>query len=700
MSTRRCDTYVSIVLAPARLLLRTARIVRRRPIFGVLAFLVFLVGIGMFAPMPAGADFGEDPGPPPTGFGDLLQGPPLWEGNERTLYEAVPSGAYVFDTNRLGPNDWYHKVLNGIASAIMQITAALVRGAIVMVWTMFDSDTLSSLASGITSNLGATASELLVWMLPTALAIGAVAAYAKGRGTQGGGFGQIMWVFVGGLIAVSFALGPAVWVNNLTNARNIASEGVLAAASTSVATTDTPFQWEPEATFNDEASTDAMLRTSADAIWRSYVVTPWCYANFGSAASCERYGAGILSLGTDTDARSDWIQDSSEGHPNEYDDASPFYMWIAGKNSYERLAMALFALFVAAVFALLIIFVAFASQLAFISALLLLFAGVVFAMLWCIPGRPREWGNRWLETVIGLMLQSVIAALILAAALVLTSAAFQLAGTHGWGIAAFLAVAISFAAFGLRRTLGTIMGAMTPGGGMTAMIGALAIRSGARMAGRATGGAARAMGRGASTTARAGARTTAAAARAGGRVATAGGRRLRGFKDYSRRTPRDAAPASAAAGASTRPPRTTERSSTAPGGSRRPPGTPTPGRSGRTPAGGRSRKVGSPRLRENPPPPRRTAVAPAAGARTAPPAPTSRTSGAGSVAATSRGRSAPVSSAPARSAAPAARSRRLPEPREVRPRRLAPTGRARQVRSGVARPNPPAQRSQRRRRMR
>ena len=699
MRLPRPDTYVSIALAPARALLRTGRLIRRRPIIGVVGFLIFLVGIGMFAPAPAGADWGEDPGPAPAGFGDLLSGPDLTGDQVPTLYESVPAGAYVFDTNRLGPNDWYHKVLNGIASAIMQITAALVRGAIVLVWTMFDSETLSSLADGITGNLGATATELLVWLLPTALAIGAVAAYAKGRGTQGGGFGQIMWVFVGGLIAVSFALGPSVWVNNLTNVRNLASEGVLAAASTSVAATDTPFAWEPEATFDDEAPTDTMLRTSADAIWRSYVVTPWCYANFGSATSCERYGAGILSLGTDTDARSDWIQDSSEGHPNEYDDASPFYLWIAGKNSYERLAMSLFALFVAAVFALLIIFVAFASQLAFISALLLLFAGVVFAMLWCIPGRPRDWGNRWLETVIGLMLQSVIAALVLAAALVLTSSAFQLAGTHGWGIAAFLAVGVSFAAFGLRRTLGTIMGAMTPGGGMTAVIGALAIRSGARLAGRATGGAARAVGRGARTSARAGARTTAAAARAGGRAAAAGGRRLRGFKDYSRRTPRDTTPAPGTSSTSTRPPRTTERSTTAPGGTRRPPGARTPGRTGRTPVGARPRHVGSPRLRENPPPRRRPAPAPATGSGPAPSAPTYRTSGAGSVAAASRPRSGPHPSAPERPA-PTPRPRTLPEPREVRRRPRPPAPRRGQLRSGVARPNPPSQRSGSRRRLR
>src|SRR5690606_3170272 len=118
-----------------------------------------------------------------------------------TLYEAYPMTSYFFDTNRLGPNDALHITLNGIASLVMFLTAAIIRGAIVLVWTMFDQQVLTSLGDSITDNISATAEELSGWLLPTALAVGALVAYAKTRGTQGGGLSQLAWVVAAGVLA-------------------------------------------------------------------------------------------------------------------------------------------------------------------------------------------------------------------------------------------------------------------------------------------------------------------------------------------------------------------------------------------------------------------------------------------------------------------------------------------------------------------
>ena len=43
-----------------------------------------------------------------------------------------------------------------------------------------------------------------------------------------------------------------------------------------------------------------MLRKSADATWRGFAVTPWCIAEFGSIDACERYGKGMLDVGSQT----------------------------------------------------------------------------------------------------------------------------------------------------------------------------------------------------------------------------------------------------------------------------------------------------------------------------------------------------------------------------------------------------------------
>src|SRR5690606_17904374 len=240
----------------------------------------------------------------PTGFGDLLVGPNLRGGHAPTLYERYPLGAYTFDTTRLNSGtDWVHIAVNNIASGLMLVAAAIIRGAIVLLWTMFDSTSLTGLANAITGNLGATASALLPWLLPSALAIGGLTAYVMGRNTQGGSLGQLLWVGVAGILAISFAVSPQLWVQTLTDIRNAGTTAVLTAASTSVTTTETPFPG-PAATFGDSAQ-ENMLRTSGDAIWRSYVATPWCYTNFGSRDACEAYGPGILELGVNADARSD-----------------------------------------------------------------------------------------------------------------------------------------------------------------------------------------------------------------------------------------------------------------------------------------------------------------------------------------------------------------------------------------------------------
>jgi hypothetical protein len=475
-------------------------LIRRRPWLVLAAGVVALGVIGVLTPAYA------DDGPAPRGFDDLLAGPDLTQNGalSPTLYEAYPLGSYYFDTNRLNQtSDFIHITLNGLASVLMFLTAAVVRGAIVVVWIMFDDGTSEQLTASLSPSIGLVASALMPWMLPTALALGGVIAYARSRDGGGGGLSQIAWLFAGGTLAISFAVTPHLWVNTLTDAREVTAGTVMSAAATSVTTTSTPFAF-PAATYDETNPMNRTLRNTADSIWRSYVVTPWCVAEFGSNELCTRYGKGLLDQG-DPDSRSAWIQSSQPDHPGEYNSGGPAYRWIAGKNSYERLGMAFVALLVGVIFAALVIVVAFGSQIALYTALIALFVGAFFVMLWCIPGRPREWGNRWLEAVIGLLIQSVLNALVLTATLTLTSRAFYLSGGFGWAVAAALSIGVTVAAFTMRRTLATILSMTMPGMGLTTMLGRVALQGGSKAVGWA-GGAVRATvrrsgGRGAAGTA-------------------------------------------------------------------------------------------------------------------------------------------------------------------------------------------------------
>lgn len=589
------------------------RAARRHPIWTVVAFLAFLATVGILAPPPAAADNGPDP----QGFGDMFGGPSLGEGLRPTLYEAYPSTAYYFDDVDLGPgaSDVVALTLNGIANVFMFLTTAIVRGAIVLVWSMFDFPGGDALADQVTGSIGTTATELGSWILPISLCIGGLVAYSQTRGTQGGGFSQLVWVAAGGILAVSFMQSPQLWVDTLTDIRSVTSSAVMNAGSSSVSIGDEPFAYDdPSYDTGADAEKNKMLRNSADAIWRSYVVTPWCLAEFGSTEACKRYGRGLL----DSDNRDNFIRSGDANHPGEYNKDGPMYKWIAGKNGAQRLGMSVVALLIAAVFGILIIIVSFLSLLAFISAILLLFIGVVFVLMWPIPGRPRAWANKWFETLFGLMIQSIVGALTIIATLILTGAAFGLAGSYGWGVAAGLSIMVTIAAFTMRRTVTGILGALTPGGGMTGIIGAMVVRRVAVGGGRALSGIRGAVGRG-------GARSARWAGQGIGRGARTAGQNLKaGWQDYtaSHRAYRPVPPPSPQPGG----PTPGRRGPSGPGRGPRPapgaspsaqPGHRPTGRPGqdaqqgrrqqqRQPASTQPRTAGGPHLRENPPPPRQS----------------------------------------------------------------------------------------------
>ncbi|MEV6412207.1 hypothetical protein [Kribbella sp. NPDC051718] len=373
-----------------------------------------------------------------------------------------------FDT---GITDGFNMIFNGYAALVMMYVTAITRAAISVGWWLFSFTDVSSLTTATSTTVGATGTQLAGWLLPSALAFGAVAAYTQ-RKTSGSALGQLLWVFAAGLLSISFAVAPATWIRGVDGARQLGAGAVMTASSDAMGSTmQTPVPW-PEPGFTGTPK-ETLLRKSADSSWRGFVVTPWCIAEFGSIAACERYGKGLLDVGTDTEARSKYINDVIT--PAEGGSDAPTVKWLKGDNPFGRVSVAMIAAIAATLFAFLNIALAFTALMAFIGCLLLLVVGVFFACLWIIPGRPRQWGLNWFEALIGLVLQSFLAMLIFGTALTLLTAVFSLSGSLGWLPVTGLAICVLIVGVRVRRLLDSLTTMMRPGTG-SIMLGNLARR--------------------------------------------------------------------------------------------------------------------------------------------------------------------------------------------------------------------------------
>ncbi|HEY3510425.1 hypothetical protein [Kribbella sp. NPDC051137] len=411
------------------------------------------------------------PGPTnPTGFADLLPTPDLTHGDTRTLFEQYSPMDYGLDFDT-GLTDTFNMIFNGYAYIVMMYILAITRAAISVGWWLFSFTDVKPLTDATSTTIGATGTQLVGWLLPSALAFGAVAAYMQRRAT-GSALGQLVWVLVAGVLSISFAVAPATWLRGVDGARQMGASAVMTASSDALGPTiQSPIPW-PEPGFTGTPR-DTLLRKSADASWRGFAVTPWCIAEFGSISACERYGKGMLDVGVSADARKDYVNKVIV--PAEGGNDAPTVKWIKGDNPFGRTAVVMLAAIAATLFGFLNIGLAFTALMAFIGALLLLVVGVFFACLWIIPGRPRQWGLNWFEALVGLVLQSFLAMLVFGTALTLVTAVFTLSGPLGWLPVTGLAIVVLIVGFRLRRLLDSLTTMMRPGTG-SIMLGGLARR--------------------------------------------------------------------------------------------------------------------------------------------------------------------------------------------------------------------------------
>ncbi|MFD7978766.1 hypothetical protein [Streptomyces sp. NPDC059071] len=416
----------------------------------------------------------------PVGIGDLLPSPKT----------TVPDGQGTLYEEYSNPNLWtldsdYSRwaVLDPMAESIADICMALIAvigtAVIVVIQWIFQLTSVPELQSALANTVGGAARGLSTTLLPAALAVGALVAFAKHRdGGGGGGLGQIAWVFVAGVVSISLLTTPQVWVDGVDTTRQVGASVALNATAGGITEGNQqhPFALGHQTTYTGSGRDD-MLRKSSDAVWRSYVATPWCLAEFGSLEACQKFGKDLLDQGTSTEKRKEWLQDNVTDEAVGRDSVT----WRQGKNPMGRIAVTVPALIVLIIFAVLVLGLAFASLASLIGSLLLLVAGVVFACLWVIPGRPRQWGLRWFDQLLGLTLQSFVATMTLGGVLIVQVVTTKMFGVYQWAPSAGLSIAAALMAFKFRKIMEAIVGvsgaAASPFG---AVLGMMAARTATR----------------------------------------------------------------------------------------------------------------------------------------------------------------------------------------------------------------------------
>ncbi|MGW1072744.1 hypothetical protein [Streptomyces sp. NPDC002537] len=420
----------------------------------------------------------------PAGMGALLPSPnTVPAGQAGTLFERYSnSGLYQLDS-QLGWDEIGYQIQNGIAVIFMGLTVLVGLAAVVVVQWAIKFTSVKELQDSIAHAISGAAGTVSETLLPSALAVGALVAWAKHRKAGGSAISQLGWVAASGILSVSLLTTPQAWVDGIDSARSVGSSVAMEAASAGMGTeTKEPIDIKGDVSFSGSTQ-DNMLRKSADAIWRSYVVTPWCVAEFGNLNVCKEYAQKLWDTkGDDTKGRESWLSD-------EVCDkcvGKAAVNWRKGKNA-GRVPVAIAAFVCVTLFAALAIALAFASLASLIGALMLLLAGVVFACMWVIPGRPRQWGMRWFDMLLGFTLQSFVSTMVLGCVLILNTASVSMIGKYGWFASAGISITSALVAFKFRGVMESIVGvtgAMSPGASAAGM--ALS-RGAGRMAGRAGG---------------------------------------------------------------------------------------------------------------------------------------------------------------------------------------------------------------------
>ncbi|MFF8993985.1 hypothetical protein ACF09H_29475 [Streptomyces sp. NPDC014983] len=455
---RFCSTLLRLWLTRPRL--RTMML----PTAGILATLA------AFAPAAA-ADGTDDY--KPGGIGDMMPSPfkPPGQG---TLFESTSPDAYHLDkqlSDDLTGGDLIDGWMHGVGDFLAGLLTDIGRATVVVVGWCFNVVSMPDIEGAISRAIAAAAGPMMQIFLPAAVAIGGFVAWAKR--SESSPLGQIAWVAASAAIATTFLVAPSTWVKGVDNGRQLGANVAMTTIGSGLTGSDAAMPFKtPEPQWSDNAK-DNTIRRAGDAVWRTYVATPWCVADLGSVNACQRWGYDVIKMGTDMDAREDFLSKTM----NTDTVGKQAVRWRQGHNGAGRVGVLFAAIVSCAIFAALAISLACATLASLIGALMLLVCGVAFATLWCIPGKPRQWGVQWFEMLLGLVMVSFTSTMLLGSVMVVSVSLMSLLPTYGWLMVSALNICAAVMAFKVKGRLDGIVsagGAQMAGRGVLGTLGRMA----------------------------------------------------------------------------------------------------------------------------------------------------------------------------------------------------------------------------------
>jgi len=445
---------------------------------------------------------------------DLIVSPSPPDGAQPTPFEAVSLASYslpVFlsDSHHGAPyvQETMWNMVNAVGNVLLYLTFSLIRGAIACMQWMLQLNIYQENKVAIDNAVLGLANQIFWPLFGATLAIAGVAMYARMKREGGGSiFNDAVWCIAASVLAVTFAgipgsenhytaqqqqqcqvsgvcpnvsaLGPSTVMSDLDDLRRLIGVGAIKgfASSSDASKSAAGF---PAVQYGTGSGTDPTqldlsgvnaVRKLADSMWNVYAVTPWCYAMFNSVTACGHdsgtgtgEGAHYLLRDATWTQRTVYFKDHPADGQNGDQATCPAEWaesgtgetshaqcnWIRGQ-SFGRLGMVVLVTFVSIPMALLLLALVLYGVMAIVGFILLLLVGLLFLLGWMIPGRMRQIGVRWFETVLASLLQSVIITTVLGAVMVLGGILNKGIPSYGYFMVVLLHFAVFIAAFKMR----------------------------------------------------------------------------------------------------------------------------------------------------------------------------------------------------------------------------------------------------------
>ncbi len=391
------------------------------------------------------------------GIGSLITVPDLKDSDEPTLFETYHVWAYQWDyVDKSGVtavvDNTVDRNINTLANSTFMQAQSWTLAAIAMSWQTMSFDSYTELGTQLTGAIGSVSDAFVQWLLPSTLAIGALVAWVRGSSSPSQLATQLGCCLAAGVVAISLANTPEQYVNGLNAFRDAGTQTAAAAAVGASEELSEPIK-VASPTFTGTEQNNAM-RQMGDAIWRTFVVTPWCQGEFGSIEGCKKHGETVLSkplFSIETETRNAYLQ--SAAFKSAVGEDSEAYTTITGHNAPIRLVTAITALIAAFVFAVMVLVLNCLVAFNLMLALMMLVVGGLFACLWAIPGAPRQWANNWLTLLFNFTVMSFLVQLVLTIVLAVAMAAMRLTSSMGWFTSLILTITAMIAALVLLAHL-------------------------------------------------------------------------------------------------------------------------------------------------------------------------------------------------------------------------------------------------------